>query len=341
MSITLKNIADSTGASVSTVFRVLKGTSKNMDAQKRQKIIDTAEKLGYLEKKLKSNSPQKFKIWCILASENENFSFPFFAELLSGIQSEAAAQVGKYLIEISTFNISDPVLMSQLGKESPNGVIVLGRNDPSNIAFLSSHIKYLVYVGLNPMQSMDEVVCDAKKGIKTIVDYLYSLGHESLAFIGSTYINQTVKECRFEGFLQALKDHGLTYESDWVENCLLTSKDGYFAAKELVGLSNRPTAIICANDDVAIGAVRAIEEIGLSVPGDISITGFDDINSAAYIKPSLTTITVPKQDLGRYAVRTLLDMIESRRDYHITITLPFKLIVRESTAKRKNVSDAI
>ena len=91
-----------------------------------------------------------------------------------------------------------------------------------------------------------------------------------------------------------------------------------------------PTAVFCGNDTVALGVMKALDEHQIRIPEDISIVGFDNIETVRYLKPALTTIDIPKQELGRLAVKVLLDRIESKREYSIKVNLPFTLIVRES-----------
>lgn len=101
--------------------------------------------------------------------------------------------------------------------------------------------------------------------------------------------------------------------------------------KAMVRAGRLPTAVVCANDTVAMGVLKALGEEGIAVPSGISVIGFDNIENAAFLSPSLTTIDVPKAELGRYATTVLLDRIQNRRTYPLQVTLPFTLLEREST----------
>jgi DNA-binding LacI/PurR family transcriptional regulator len=110
----------------------------------------------------------------------------------------------------------------------------------------------------------------------------------------------------------------------------LTSPDGYDSMIAMIERGNLPTAIFCGNDTVALGVMKALGEHNISIPDDISIIGFDNIETAAYTQPALTTISVPTKELGRMAVKIMLDKLETGRDYALKVNLPFSLIERDS-----------
>ena len=142
-------------------------------------------------------------------------------------------------------------------------------------------------------------------------------------------------EYRYEGYLEGLKRCGIPFDSSLVEDCYLSAEEGREKAARII--ASRPDAIICANDNLALGVIRLLQDRGISIPGEIAVTGFDNIEASAYLKPSLTTFDVPKQELGRFALKAALDRRRNPRDYSIRIELPFRLIERESTKEDGHV----
>jgi DNA-binding LacI/PurR family transcriptional regulator len=154
-----------------------------------------------------------------------------------------------------------------------------------------------------------------------------------MGFIGPTLKKHPVfNEHRYAGFVDGLASFGLKADPGFVYDSFLTAQDGYEGMKEMAKGLRLPSAIICANDTVATGVLKALREAKVAVPSQVSVIGFDNIESSAYLSPSLTTIDVPKAELGRYATKILLDRILDKRTYPLQVTLPFTLIERESTA---------
>jgi len=133
----------------------------------------------------------------------------------------------------------------------------------------------------------DEVLCDGYSGAVRAVQYLIGLGHKKIGYIGSTQQKyQVFNEHRYQGYLDALDQAGIKGNEDYVIDTLLTSSDGYASMLELIDRKTVPTAIFCGNDTVALGVMKALSERGFSVPDDISIIGFDNIEMAAYTHPA-------------------------------------------------------
>ena len=156
------------------------------------------------------------------------------------------------------------------------------------------------------------------------------------AFIGPVRQEDLKNEFRFDGYLSGLDRCGLSFDPALVEDSYLSAEDGYEKAGNLFSRKT-PEAVICANDNLAIGVMKFLQDKGLSIPKDVSVTGFDNIEEAAYLKPSLSTIDVPKKELGRFALRLALERRQSGRKYNVKLVLPFTLVEREST---KEASDA-
>ena len=341
MTVKLKDIAKETGMSISTVSRILsKDTSRKSSSETVARVLETARKMGYetrpdmesVSVPVSGEAKPVFSIGCILTSDHETYVSPFFSTLLAGIQNELANAGDRIDYHFFVVNIKDPGFSNFLDSRKLDCAVMLGRTSLDNITMLQQRIPNLVYAGVNRIgKEIDEVICDAFLGASCAVEYLVSLGHRKIGFIGPTQQkHQVFNEHRYRGYLEVMGTAGLKVDPDFVVDTILTSADGYESMLSLIRKGKLPTAIFCGNDIVALGVMRALNENGISIPGDVSLVGFDNIDTIAYVKPALTTIAIPTKELGRLAVKVLLDKLETGRDYAVRVNLPFKLIVRES-----------
>lgn len=345
MNVTLKDIAREANVSISTVSRIINDDKiKPASPETAEKVWRIIRKLGYIPnqnaRKLVYNQTDpkdtlKTKaIGCIFTSTRDTYNDPFFSAITRGIQTEASKR--GYIIGYSytSCNMTQSALYNNLTSNSVDGAIVMGRFNADFLQFLKLNIKSLVYTGLNFVDGgFDEVICDAYKAARSAVEHLISLGHRKIGFLGSIPGRDTIdvlNEHRFAGYKDELEKQGIEYRDQFIVNIDLSTEAAYLTMKELLAEKNLPTAVFCANDLVAIGAMKAIHEAGLKIPGDIAIIGIDDIDLAAYIRPALSTVRVPKEELGKFAVKILIDRIEGGHELPVRLDLPFELVVRES-----------
>ncbi len=166
-----------------------------------------------------------------------------------------------------------------------------------------------------------------------VTEYLISLKHKHIGLIIGPYTKVERVKKRLEGFKAALKDHGITYDSSLVVEKEPTLIDGKEAMNRLLSFSVRPTAVLAASDTLAVGALAAAREMGVRVPEDISLAGFDDIELSSYCNPPLTTVRVPAYEIGQIAFRILLDMINHKSSQIQQYCIDTSLIIRESCRK--------
>ncbi len=324
---TLKEIAEEAGVSISTVSRTLNTGRELAGMSEKQRIIyNIAKKNGYFKNKENLLPSETYRLGCIFMSEHENITYPFFSEIYKGIQEEI--QKGGRNVQLNL--TSENIIQGKLDTLEPyDGAIILGRASKAVIEELRLRIPRLVYAGLSPIPGLDNVVSDIRDGIKTIVGYLASCGYGKIGYIGPTPAREaTFNEYRYQAYCEALEANGLSVDPSLVEDSFLLASFGYDAAKKLLDRAE-PDAIVCGNDNTAIGVMKARAERGKH----FAVTGCDNIPDAAYLTPSLTTLDIPKKDLGHYAALTLLDSFSHVRDYPLTISVPSHLIIRESTKK--------
>ena len=184
------------------------------------------------------------------------------------------------------------------------------------------------------------MVCDGSDISYNALSYLVELGHTKIGYIG-----EQNNEVRFSGYKEALAKLGLPFLQKNTANVHLSADGGYKGANILMHNKADISAIFCANDTTAIGVIHALKEQNLRIPEDISVISVDDIETAQYLSPMLTTIHIPLEELGRMTARTLIDRINGGHRLPMRITLPFYIAKRDScgklSRKRKTFADLI
>ena len=349
MSVTLKDIAKKAGVSISTVSRIINNDSvKKASQETSDRVWKIVQELGYqpnqnarkLIKGHTESAPMKTKaIGCIFTSTTDSYTDPFFSQIAMGIQQEVSNRGYVMGYSFSSYDMSDAALYNNISMNQVDGAVILGRFNKDVLRFLKENIKNIVYAGVNYVDGgFDEVICDGYKGACTAVEHLISLGHKAIGFIGTTGIDKEfnlINEHRFNAYVDTMNGNNIPIDQDLICDIELSSLDAYENMKLMLNGPKLPTALFCANDVVAIGAIKAINEKGISIPDEIAIIGLDDIEMASYITPTLTTIHVPKEELGRFAVKILVDRIEGGHEMPVRIDIPYHLVVRESCGGKK------
>ena len=216
------------------------------------------------------------------------------------------------------------------------GLVILGRYmfTKEQLKILKEVYKNIIYVGLNAIPlKCDQVICDGYKAGISAVEHLIELGHKKIAYIG-----EQANECRFLAYKDALSLHNLNFTIHNTANVIQSTDGGYRGAQKLLKSSSEFTAVFCANDLTAIGAIKAFHENKKQVSKDISVISVDDIDLAQYITPMLTTVHIPIEELGRQTARILIDRINGRHTLPMKVELPFFMAQRDSCAKCRSAN---
>ncbi|HPL30124.1 MAG TPA: substrate-binding domain-containing protein, partial [Anaerolineae bacterium] len=204
------------------------------------------------------------------------------------------------------------------------------RSDDDHLLQLHAEGYPLVLHGQLPGAGIPSVDVDNVRGALAAVEHLLALGHRRIATISNAPLAYTASAQRLQGYRQALQAAGLPYDEGLVALGNFDEESGRAAMQRLLARPERPTALFAASDTVAMGALRAIREAGLRVPGDIAVASFDDIAAARFITPALTTVHVPTFGLGWSAAELLLQIIAQEAPAQTQVLLDTELIVRES-----------
>ena len=328
---TLKEIAREAGVAPSTVSRILNNKGHLAASQETQdRVWAVVHRLGYVPnnaakmlrigEEIKKN--QQTTIACLYARTERSMDSPFFLDIARGIEIEAFSHNCFMRYSLTTKDLST----LQNFSESPSGLAVLGRCNRRILHDLKGIVPSVIYAGLNSINAdYDQVVSDGKDAAYKVMDYLFELGHEHIAYIG-----ETVDEIRYIGYREKLIEHRIPFRAEYVVDRLLSADGGFSGMKMLLDSVRDVTAVFCANDQTAIGAVKAAQIMGKRIPEDISIASIDDIEMAKYLSPPLTTVHIPTAEIGSMTAKILIDRIQGGHKLPMKISLPSKLIIRDS-----------
>jgi DNA-binding LacI/PurR family transcriptional regulator len=335
--VTLQDIAEAASLSLGSVSLALSGKN-GVSPDTRQRVLDVAKELGYVRSTPRpAVSPPTVSL-VVERLPVTPASDPFNRPILQGLES--AAREHGYQIAMEFVSPEDHPETGHWTKGATAGVIVLGGGD-LNAEWVEAAVDtYLPVVMVDhfiPGLKLPAVVPDNLGGAHSATRHLLEMGHARIGFIRGPSKYWTLSE-RLAGFLLAMQQAGI-----WPEEALVPPREshaeekGYHEMLRLLDLPNPPTAVFAVSDKTAVGAYRAAIERGCSIPNDVSIIGFDDIEVSRALNPPLTTVHVSGETMGRVAFERLRDLItgrERRLSRDIKWTIPTSLVVRGSVARR-------
>ncbi len=330
------DVAQLAGVSRATVSYVLnrqKAGRVPISDETRQRVLDAIDELGYepdaRAQALRSGSTNTI---ALIIPDLKN---PHFCEYATGIEEAARAAGYHLLLSSTTLNDKYAVeIFKDLARRRFDGLIIASsfilESDDAQATLARVQKRGLPVVELSENYGVDSSSVDYREATVEVMKYLLSLGHRRIGLINGV-AGHELAEDRILPYQAGLREAGIPFESELITQCGTTIEDGYQAARILLQLTLSPTAIIAINDLLAIGALRAVSDLGLSVPNDISLVGFDDISMSNFLVPRLTTVSKDAYNLGKQAFELLLARMQNpnlpRQVKHGTA----KLIIREST----------
>jgi LacI family transcriptional regulator len=333
---TLQDIADATNLSLGSVSLALSGKN-GVSADTRQRVLGAARDLGYERSPARQVSPPTVSL-VVERLPVTPISDPFNRLVLQGL--EATARERGYQIAMEFVSPEDHPESGHWTKGATAGVVVLGGGDLSSEwvrAAADTHLPVVMVDHFIPGVKLPAVVPDNFGGAHAATRYLLEMGHRRIGFIRGPSKYWTLGE-RLAGFLLAMQQAGIWPEEELVPPRLSHGDEkGYHEMKRLLELQNPPTAVFAVSDKTAVGAYRSAIEAGRSIPADVSIIGFDDIEIASALNPALTTVHNSAETMGRVAfarLHSLIEGMESALSRDIKWTIPTNLIVRGSVTRR-------
>lgn len=326
MAVTIKDIAKRAGVSYSTVSRALNDVSVGK-SESKQRILDLAREMGYVPNQAAINLKlsRSYAIGLYFSTISKMTSPFVLHDVLTGVYSIVGS---KYNVVVKGIDMYEP---GTLNPSFYDGIIVLSQRNEDG-AFIEEVMEKgipMVAICRIVLYDVPNVVTDEAKAMEMAMDYLLEHGHRKLAAIEGTPELDSSR-LRHQGWRNSMLRHGLNPDKVPVEFGNYRYASGYEAAKRILAREERPTAILCFNDEMAFAARAAIQEAGLSVPDDISLIGFDNWDMSGYGTMKLTTVERSMSELAKEGTRVLIQRLENGIIDNSRIYLDNKLIIRET-----------
>lgn len=331
----LEDIARAVGLNRSTVSRALSNPER-VNSETRKLVQDAARKMGYTFNHIArslSNGRTETILVAVPSRDKQSIS-PVVIDVLRGIFDEANQQGYGVLIRETT-----PRIISSRGyRPLPRGIA-------DGILSISGTARHMHNAGLSPesagipvvslltnqvQRQIPSIIAAEEQGLYELVNYLIEIGHRKLAYVFCTPDSEHDLP-RYRGFCRRIAESGFQNNHTTFVGGRLDFTGGVRAAESFLALSERPTAVTCVSDEVALGFIRRLRDAGLRVPHDVAVAGYDGLTSAAYSCPSLTTISQPTYEIGVSGARLLIDICAGKTNYSPQLVImPTTLVRRES-----------
>lgn len=332
--VTIRSVAADAGVSYQTVSRVLNGRADVAEGT-RERVKAAMRALDYRPSlAARSLTRGRSGILAVVLPYGADVPFydPYLLDVLRGITGAADASGNRVLLSTPT-TATRVRAIEQLSEESfVDGVLIDGGMGEAGLSRLVGGGPPLVVMGYT-RHPVCQVHPADDAAAYSVTQHLLALRHERIGVLAGPGEDEIAVGRRWEGVHRALGQAGVDLEDGLVEAGDWTALSGELYAESLLAMPRPPTAVLAFNDRMALGIIRRVRRAGWDVPGRLSVTGFDDVHAARVSTPPLTTVHLGSEDVGRTAVRMLLDCIDdSRRRLPQEVTLPAHLVVRESTA---------
>lgn len=343
MAVTIKDVANRAGVSIGTVSNVLNGKPGEFRQETYDRVMRAIRELNYYPNRIAKSLVQRESHAIGLSFVDQSQSLrgnPYIADILDGM-----AQAGRE----EGYNISLYTRL-QLGQEEQHISAFLDRSidalciaapdrDNAQLPLLAETALPFLVVGVEePLPGVSWIDVDNREGTRLAMECLFAHGHTRIAHLAGE-VTQKAAWRRAEAYLRAMRERGLTPQPGWLFWAGFDEEDAHVPAYDLLSSPDRPTAIFCANDQVAIGTLAIARQLGLRVPEDLSILGFDDIREAEFVSPALTTIRQPTYEIGYRATRWLIAVLRGETRPPLAEYVSPTLMMRETVGPAPQISE--
>lgn len=322
------DVAKMAKVSTATVSRVLSNHA-NVSDKTREKVLEVIDELEYKPNRLASNL-RKLSSKTVMAVVPD-ITNPFFLSILQGLKDVALEQGYHVLLGDTGNSLEQERDFLNLVKERVVDGLILATARLPKEEILMACQEIPVVLACEYIDGFDipTVSIDNVTAAREAVDYLIKMGHRRIGLITGPLENVLNRD-RVKGYRQAHLLNELRVSETLIQEGTFTIYSGYNIMKKFLALSEPPTAVFSLNDEMAFGAIKAIKALGLSVPQDISVMGFDDLSMCELVEPELSTVAQPKYEMGRSAMKMLLSIINECSLEQRQIVMQHKLVIRES-----------
>ncbi|HKR69156.1 MAG TPA: LacI family DNA-binding transcriptional regulator [Streptosporangiaceae bacterium] len=332
---TIYEVAKRSGVSTATVSRVM-SEGKGFSAATGERVRATAAELGWVPNgPARGLASRRSGIVGLIfpdlggSGHAEDESALYVDQVIRGAERAATAAGDAVLIAATQSASGRKLAFSVAGKV--DGLVILARSLPDDdVIALSKIVPVVMLANQLASTGTDYVEADNRGGSRAVTAHLISVhGYSELAFVAGPPQSPDSDQ-RFAGFRSALRHAGLAVPDAPAARGDFTESGGAAAIRALIAAGRTPRAIVCGNDEMALGALTALRAARIRVPGEVAVTGFDDISAARHVRPALTTVRQPMRELGERSVRLLFERIADRDRGRQSVLLPTEVVVRRS-----------
>ncbi len=330
----MRDVAKLANVSVATVSRVLHNPETVKEVT-RMKVLSVIKDLNYqpnmLARQFRRNETN------IILVVVPSIMNTVFSGIIEGIEDEAARHGYRVLLGNTNRKVENEYdLVELLKQKQTDGMILLSeRMDSNYIKSLSEEYPLVLATAYIEGLRVPSVSIDNVSSSREAVEHLIRLGHKEIAHITGP-LHFAISRSRYQGYKQALMQNNIEVRNMLVQEGDFTFESGYNQMLKLMAIEKTPTAIFAANDEMAMGAVKAAKELGLNVPRDIAVVGFDNISFSSIFDPALTTVAQPLFEMGQKSMKLLLQQIQGVPLLKAQYILECDFIVRESCGGKSN-----
>lgn len=334
---TIYEVASHAGVSIATVSRVQRGTTPVAD-ETRRRVLAAIDELGYQPSRI-GRSLAEGGLLGATGVVFPDLSGPYYSEVILGYEDRAAAD-GQGVLILGTHGRAQAAEMVRDLAGRVDGLVIMGRTiSDDDVRALDESGTPMVLLARPPGGHADSIRTENVESARRLTAHLLEHGHRRLAFIGDPTSSPDASE-RWLGFRAAFRQARVT-EPEMPARSSFREREGHAAAARALdgaasdspsggAIVDRPTALVCANDEIALGAYAACQERGLRIAHDVAITGWDDIPMARFVSPALTTVRQPLRELGARAAQLLAERVRGERSEPVHEVLPTELVIRAS-----------
>ncbi|WP_432667107.1 LacI family DNA-binding transcriptional regulator [Wukongibacter baidiensis] len=328
MSASIKDVAKLAGVSIATVSRVI---NKNVYVKEEttRKVLDAIEKTGYkpnaIARSLKVKNTRSIGIII------PDISSHFFPDVVRGI--EDVANEYNYNIILCNTDLDrdkEKKYFDVLVEKQVDGIVYMSNTITEEIANKIASVGIEIVLISTDYKDLTSVTVDNIKAAEDAVKYIISKGYRDIAFIGGEMTDPNAGLPRFNGYIKALSEAGISINKDFILEGNYRYESGYEGAKKLLSLDNRPQAVFAASDEMAVGVIRAALEQGYRIPEELAVVGFDNVDISKMVYPPLTTISQPLYEMGCEGMKLLARKINKEKIEKYKVVLKHNVIERQS-----------
>jgi len=321
---TMRAIAEASGVSLASVSRILAGDpSFQVRAETRQKVFDAANSLGY---QYATRGREEAKIACLLSFTAENYSDKYFLTILSAVKKELQ-DAGCSLSPLYTAGEIEKI-EEMVKRESLSGLVLFDDTlAVDELERLKNTVPCIVGVDTD-YRGIDNVSHDEYRTGIQAMEHLMERGHRRIAYVGG---EERTLHGRGFAYADLMNLRGFPIHPGYIMDCGWEPDRCHDMVLELCSGKDRPTAIFAGSDNLAIAVLSALHALGLEVPGDVAVVGVNDLDFSAYTSPTLTTVSIPMEEIGVAAAELLLRRIKGYPGLPVRILYPTTLVIRQST----------